>query len=160
MHQHPKTFIPNLRSKSTKASRTRSQERIFNLLKTMNRAISAQDIYMELRNRDQNLGLATVYRSLDALKLEGVVQVRTLATGESLYSSVLQDQHHLTCLNCGQSIPIDECPVHQLETELQNSHHFKIYYHTLEFFGICDRCAAAEEAVKTASTQTKPACAG
>lgn len=127
-----------------KLQRTRSQERILNLLKTLNRALSAQDIYVELRNRDQNMGLATVYRSLDALKLDGVVQVRTLATGESLYSSVLRDQHHLTCLNCGQSIPIEKCPVHQLETELQDTHQFKIYYHTLEFFGLCDRCDVAE----------------
>ncbi|MBE9129825.1 MULTISPECIES: Fur family transcriptional regulator [unclassified Coleofasciculus] len=127
-----------------KLQRTRSQERILNLLKTVNRSLSAQDIYVELRNRDQNMGLATVYRSLDALKLDGMVQVRTLATGESLYSSVLRDQHHLTCLNCRQSIPIEKCPVHQLETELQDTHQFKIYYHTLEFFGLCDRCAAAE----------------
>ena len=127
-----------------KLQRTRSQERILNLLKTLNRALSAQDIYVELRNRDQSMGLATVYRSLDALKLEGVVQVRTLSTGESLYSSVLRDQHHLTCLNCGQSVPINECPVHQLETQLQDSHQFKIYYHTLEFFGLCDRCAETE----------------
>lgn len=127
-----------------KLQRTRSQERILNLLKTLNRALSAQNIYMELRNRDQTIGLATVYRSLDALKLEGLVQVRTLATGESLYSSVLRDQHHLTCLNCRQSIPINECPVHQLETQLQDSHQFKIYYHTLEFFGLCDRCAVLE----------------
>lgn len=127
-----------------KLQRTRSQERILNLLKTLNRSLSAQELYIELRNRNQSMGLATVYRSLDALKLEGMVQVRTLATGESLYSSVLQDQHHLTCLNCGQSILLDECPVHDLETELQDSHQFKIYYHTLEFFGLCDRCAVVE----------------
>jgi Fur family ferric uptake transcriptional regulator len=46
-----------------KADHTRSQERILNLLKTLNRAISAQDIYVELRNRKQSIGLATVYRS-------------------------------------------------------------------------------------------------
>ncbi|MBD1831994.1 transcriptional repressor [Trichocoleus sp. FACHB-90] len=126
-----------------KAQRTRSQDRILNLLKTMNRAVSAQDIYVELRNRDQSMGLATVYRSLEALKLEGVVQVRTLASGESLYSSVQQDKHHLTCLQCGDSIPINECPVHNLETQLQQSHSFKIFYHTLEFFGLCDRCSIA-----------------
>ena len=120
--------------------RTRSQERIFNLLKTLNRSISAQELYIELRNREQNLGLATVYRALDALKLEGVVQMRTLATGESLYSPVQQDQHHLTCVNCGRSILIDECPVDQLETRLQHSHQFKVYYHTLEFFGLCQQC--------------------
>ena len=123
-----------------KAQRTRSQDRILKLLTTLNRAISAQDIYLELRKRNQDLGLATVYRSLEALKLEGVIQVRTLASGESLYSSIQQDQHHLTCLNCGISTPIDECPVHALEHQLQTSHGFKIYYHTLEFFGLCDQC--------------------
>ncbi|MBD0343462.1 MAG: transcriptional repressor [Coleofasciculus sp. Co-bin14] len=128
-----------------KAQRTRSQDRILNLLTSLNRAVSAQDIYIELRHRDQSMGLATVYRALEALKLEGVVQVRTLGSGESLYSSVQRDQHHLTCLNCGASIAIDECPVHQLETELQDSHQFKIYYHTLEFFGLCDRCTEADD---------------
>lgn len=86
------------------------------------------------------MGLATVYRSLDALKLEGVVQVRTLANGESLYSSMQEDKHHLTCLQCGMSIPIDRCPVHELENQLNQSYQFKIFYHTLEFFGLCTEC--------------------
>ena len=129
-----------------KAERTRSQERILNLLETINRAISAQDIYVELRNGSQSIGLATVYRALEALKLEGVVQVRTLASGESLYSSLQQDKHHLTCLQCGKSIPIDECPVHELETQLHQYHKFKIFYHTLEFFGLCNRCQQLEPA--------------
>jgi Fur family ferric uptake transcriptional regulator len=131
-----------------KVQRTRSQERILTLLKSLNRAVSAQDIYVELRNRDQSMGLATVYRSLEALKLDGAVQVRTLANGESLYSSVQRDQHHLTCLHCGDSIAINECPVHQLELELEDSHQFKIYYHTLEFFGLCDRCSMANDSEK------------
>ncbi|MBW4663953.1 MAG: transcriptional repressor [Chroococcus sp. CMT-3BRIN-NPC107] len=122
-----------------KTERTRSQERILKLLKTLNRAISAQDIYVKLRT-SQNIGLATIYRALEALKLEGIVQVRTLASGESLYSLVQQDKHHLTCLQCGQSILIDECPVHELETQLHNFHKFKIFYHTLEFFGLCHQC--------------------
>ena len=123
-----------------KVRRTRSQERILNLLKALNQSVSAQEIYIQLRNQDQSMGLATVYRSLDALKLEGVIQVRTLATGESLYSLVQEDRHHLTCLQCGNSIPISECPVHDLEKELTCSYEFKIYYHTLEFFGLCTNC--------------------
>jgi Fur family ferric uptake transcriptional regulator len=126
-----------------KTNYTRSQERILNLLKTQTEALSAQDIYFELRRRNQGVGLATVYRALDVLKMEGVVQVRTLANGESLYNSTQQDQHHLTCLQCGTSFPLDECPVHQLETELQKSHQFKVFYHTLEFFGLCEQCQAA-----------------
>jgi len=95
---------------------------------------------MELRSGGGTLGLATVYRALDALKLEGAVQVRTLPTGESLYSLPQEDRHHLTCLQCGQSIAIDECPVHDLEQQLNQAHRFRIFYHTLEFFGLCPRC--------------------
>ena len=131
-----------------KTERTRSQERILKLLKTLNRAISAQDIYIKLRT-SQNIGLATIYRALEALKLEGVVQVRTLASGESLYSLVQQDKHHLTCLQCGQSILIDECPVHELETQLHNFHKFKIFYHTLEFFGLCHQCQLIQTDIKS-----------
>lgn len=123
-----------------KSQRTRSQDRILNLLKSLEQAISAQDIYLELRQRNESMGLATVYRSLEALKLEGSVQVRTLANGESLYSTMQEDRHHLTCLQCGMSIPIDRCPVHELEDQLHQSYQFKIYYHTLEFFGLCTQC--------------------
>ncbi len=127
-----------------KPIRTRSQERILNLLKSSKQSISAQNLYVELRHSNQSMGLATVYRSLEALKLEGLVQVRTLANGEALYSLVQQDKHHLTCLQCGSSIAIDQCPVHQLETELETNQNFKIFYHTLEFFGLCEKCHAEQ----------------
>ena len=123
-----------------KTQRTRSQERIMTLLQSLKRSISAQDLYIELRNREQDMGLATVYRSLEALKLQGEVQVRTLANGESEYSLIKSDRHHLTCVNCGTSVPINECPVHDLEKQLEKSHTFKVYYHTLEFFGLCQKC--------------------
>lgn len=127
--------------KRMKPQRTPSQERIFKILTALNRAISAQELYVELRQREQNIGLATIYRSLDALKLQGVVKARTLASGEAVYSSIQKDQHHITCVDCGESIPINECPVHDLEDKLQKDHHFKVYYHTLEFFGLCQRCS-------------------
>ena len=127
-----------------KSDRTRSQERFLQLLQQCDRALSAQDIYVELRTGSQAVGLATVYRALESLKLEGSVQGRTLSTGESLYSSVQADRHHLTCLHCGESIAIDECPVEQLEQKLESLHQFKIYYHTLEFFGVCLTCAPTQ----------------
>ena len=127
-----------------KVIHTRSQERILNLLKKIKSGISAQDIYVELRKRNQSMGLATVYRSLEVLKLEGLVQVRTLGNGEALYSLTKQDKHYLTCLQCGTSITINQCPAHDLEQQLQGTHKFKIFYHTLEFFGLCEKCQAME----------------
>ena len=127
-----------------KASRTRSQERIYTLLKSLKAPISAQDLFLKLRERQQTVGLATIYRSLETLKRRGEIQVRKLTTGESMYSLVQQDEHHLTCVNCGESITFQECPVHDLEDRLETSHQFKIYYHTLEFFGLCDQCQSTE----------------
>jgi Fur family transcriptional regulator, ferric uptake regulator len=126
-----------------KVAFTRSQDRILQLLKQLQKTLSAQDIYVELRNRGQSVGLATVYRALEALKLAGAVHVRTLASGESLYGSIQADRHHLTCLHCQLSIPIDDCPVRQLEADFQTAHQFRVYYHTLEFFGVCSSCAIA-----------------
>ncbi|MDX2228657.1 MAG: Fur family transcriptional regulator [Leptolyngbyaceae cyanobacterium bins.349] len=132
-----------------KPRRTRNQERIINILKALDRAISAQDLYVELRNQGVSMGLATVYRSLEALKLEGVIQARTVANGEALYSLIQEDRHHLTCLQCGNSIPIDQCPVHDLEIQLNQSYQFKIYYHMLEFFGLCTQCQQTKAANST-----------
>lgn len=123
--------------------RTRNQERILEALQHLEQAISAQDLHGALRQDGSRIGLATVYRALEALKLEGTIQVRTLANGEALYSLSHEDRHHLTCLSCGDSLPIEQCPVHELEKHLKDSHHFRIFYHTLEFFGLCDKCQAA-----------------
>lgn len=100
--------------------------------------LSAQDLYGLLKGQ-QAIGLATVYRALETLKLQGLVQIRARANGELCYSPATQDQHYLTCLNCGQSFPLDHCPLQPLEPHL-SSVPFKIFYHTLEFFGLCDPC--------------------
>ena len=131
--------------------RTRSQTQVLDLLKQLEDAISAQDLYAQLKQRQIRMGLATVYRALESLKLEGVVQVRTLPSGESLYSPAQADTHHLTCLRCGSSIEVAECPVHALEHHLNESHQFQIFYHTLEFFGLCEKCQLTEEDSLTAT---------
>ena len=134
-----------------KSRRTRSQNQVLELLKQIKDAISAQEMYMQLKQRQVSMGLATVYRALESLKLEGAVQVRTLSSGESLYSLAKEDTHHLTCVRCGTSAVMEECPVHGLETHLTESHHFQIFYHTLEFFGLCEKCQLTEEDSLTAT---------
>ncbi len=119
---------------------TRSQERVLHFLQHRDRAISAQDIHSELRNSDQSMGLATVYRSLDILKLQGLIKALTLPNGETIYSITRADRHHLNCLNCGKSLPIDSCPIHDLGNQLAKQHKFQIYYHTLEIYGLSTQC--------------------
>jgi len=120
---------------------TRNQQAVLDALNQKPAAFSAQELHSLLREQ-QAIGLATVYRALETLQLRGLVQSRAGANGESLYSSVAQDQHYLTCLNCGQSFPLEHCPVQEFEARLHPSVPFKIYYHTLEFFGLCEPCTS------------------
>jgi Fur family transcriptional regulator, ferric uptake regulator len=125
---------------------TRYQEQILATLERLDAPISAQDLHAYLRQAQPRLGLATVYRGLEILKMKGLVQSRAAVTGEALYSRVEQDQHYLTCLQCGTSTPLTLCPIQEMANQMQQSRSFKVYYHTLEFFGLCLPCWEQQEA--------------
>jgi Fur family transcriptional regulator, ferric uptake regulator len=122
-------------------SLTPHQQAVLDVLSQQAEPLSAQDLYAILRQH-RSIGLATVYRSLETLKLQGLLQSRVGRTGESRYSPIAEDCHYLTCLQCSQSFPLDYCPVGYLATHSPPSGAFKIYYHTLEFFGLCGVCDA------------------
>ena len=117
---------------------TRNQHIVLELLQGLSHEISAQEIYAQVR---QAMGLATVYRALEALKTKGLIKGITLSNGEAVYSTMPSDRHHLNCLNCGALIPINSCPLHNLNGNLEQAYNFKIQYHTLEFFGLCQACS-------------------
>lgn len=118
---------------------TRNQQAVLDVLHQQADSLPAQELYSRLRKR-QAIGLATVYRALETLRLHGLIKSRIGTNGEALYSPVALHWHYLTCLQCGQSFPLDRCPIQALETQLHSSIPFKIYYHTLEFFGLCEPC--------------------
>jgi Fur family transcriptional regulator, ferric uptake regulator len=122
---------------------TKSQQAVLDLLKDVPNAIAAQDVFMLLR-QTRSIGLATVYRSMEALKMRGIVKCVIGAQGEALYSLINRDTHHIKCLHCHQSVKLENCPLPSVPHYLQDNQQFKIYYHTLEFFGICPACQATE----------------
>ena len=124
-----------------KAKLTQNQQQVYEALKANPQELTAQDLHHQLREANRRLGLSTVYRILKTLQVQGLIQTRTRANGESVYQLTQTDDHHLTCLNCGFSVPVHCCPAKALEQELEASQDFQIYYHTLEFFGVCSSCA-------------------
>ena len=86
------------------------------------------------------MGLATVYRNLRVLQQRGVVRCRHLPSGEALYAPMERDQHHLTCVDCGKTKPLDHCPIHAINVPQNSVGDFDLLFHTLEFFGICTDC--------------------
>ncbi|NJM99188.1 MAG: transcriptional repressor [Phormidesmis sp. RL_2_1] len=124
---------------------TRAQRQIHLLLEQADETLTAQTIHQRLKARAQPIGLATVYRSLRSLQVKGLTQARALPNGEWAYGLTSDDSHYLTCLNCGTSVPVEDCPVQSLEEKLGQSSHFQIFYHTLEFFGLCAPCTGQLE---------------
>jgi Fe2+ or Zn2+ uptake regulation protein len=115
---------------STTVRLTPGQKAVLSVLGKQQAAISAQSLFI-LMQKEQPLGLATVYRALDVLKLAGLIQHRVSISGEILYSVIEQDRHYLTCLQCGATFPVPICPIKELNEQLQGSSSFKIYYHIL-----------------------------
>jgi len=123
---------------------TPHQNQMLKALEMCDGAISAQDLHIRLCSDYKTLGLATVYRGLEVLKLHGLVQSRISIKGEFLYGTVQKHQHYVTCLRCHESITIDDCPVCKLEAELEQKFSFKVFFHTLDFFGLCVFCQATD----------------
>ena len=123
---------------------TPAQATVLEVLRQQPEPTSAQTLYTLIKQK-QRIGLATIYRALDALKRMGRVQHRVTLAGKTLYNVVEQDHHYITCLHCGQSFPLNMCPFQGLEFALQHSRSFTVYYHTLEFFGLCGPCSDQDE---------------
>ncbi|MEL6776965.1 MAG: transcriptional repressor [Cyanobacteria bacterium J06597_16] len=123
---------------------TRAQKQVHSLLEQTDETLTAQTIHQRLQAQGQSVGLATVYRAVRSLQVKGVVQARALPSGEWAYGLASNHSHYLTCLNCGTSVLIEHCPVQSLAEKLSQqssqSSQFQIFYHTLEFFGLCAPC--------------------
>ena len=117
------------------------QKQILKELGDCDDEMSGQQLHRALQDRSFSMGLTTVYRNLRGLQQKGMVRCRNLPTGEVLYAPVERDQHHLTCVNCGQTMVLRYCPLKNIELPKAQTKNFDLLFHTLEFFGLCKNCS-------------------
>ena len=113
------------------------------LLDTLRRAateLSSQELHRRLSEGNGSIGLATVYRQLRWLQQRGLVRSRLLPSGESVYAPLEHDAHHLTCVRCGSSVTLPECPMHDHPLPAGVAGGFRPLFHTLEYYGHCAAC--------------------
>ncbi|MEO7123793.1 MAG: transcriptional repressor [Lacisediminihabitans sp.] len=103
--------------------------------------ISAQNLHSELRLAGSAIGLATVYRALTDLALEGEAD-SLQAEGESLYRACTpgQHHHHLICRTCGLAVEIEADAVEQWAQTIAAKHGFTQATHVVDVFGLCANC--------------------
>ncbi len=105
---------------------------------------SAQEIHALLRSRGDDVGLTTVYRTLQALADSGEIDVLRTPEGESVYRQCSTGHHHhLVCRSCGLTVEIEGPAVESWADKTAAQHGFAEVEHTLEIFGTCGACAVA-----------------
>ena len=103
---------------------------------------SAQDLHALLRQRGQNVGLTTVYRTLQALADAGEVDVLRADDGEAVYRRCSSGHHHhLVCRHCGRTVEVEGPAVERWADRVASEHGFVAVSHTIEVFGTCAACA-------------------
>ena len=112
--------------------------------------MSAEDVYSILREKDSEIGLATVYRALDLLSELGILVRMDFGDGCARYELNTADpkvhhHHHLICLKCKKVIEFEEDLLDELEANIANKSGFQILNHEVKFFGYCSDCRAKED---------------
>jgi Fur family transcriptional regulator, ferric uptake regulator len=120
--------------------RTRQQEAVAVFLRGRDTFASAQEIWTGLREDGSTIGLATVYRAVQALVDDGEIDALRTDDGESVYRHCgAGHHHHLVCRQCGRTVEVEGPAVERWAVTVAAEHGFTNIEHTLEIFGTCDR---------------------
>ncbi len=120
---------------------TRQRRAVVSALQGFEDFRSAQDIHDLLRRNGDNVGLSTVYRTLQALADGGEVDVLRSGDGEAVYRRCsTSHHHHLVCRSCGRTVEIEGPAVERWADRVAGEHGFTDVSHTLEVFGTCPGC--------------------
>lgn len=118
-------------------STTRSK--ILKFLKDTARPVSLSDLKKVIKDAHES----TIFRNLISLEKSGEIKIIRISTKKTMYElSSLPHHHHITCLKCDKTKDVHSCFSEKKIKELtKESGFFNITEHSLEFFGICQKCA-------------------
>lgn len=105
--------------------------------------LSAEEIYDLVKEKCPEIGLATVYRTMQMFDEVGLVYKHNFDDGRSRYElnhNEDHQHHHLVCINCNRVIEVEEDLLEQLENEVEKKYNFSITNHNVKFFGYCENC--------------------
>jgi Fur family ferric uptake transcriptional regulator len=150
------TFRQYLRDHGIKC--TSARRKILDVVLDMYEHFEAEQVLYALRQRDLNVGKATVYRTLPLLVDCGILrQVRfdvKLAHYELAFGE--QPHDHMVCRRCGRIVEFSSDELVELRNRIARQHHFHVVNHRLQLSGLCWDCsitcpAAAESSPESAT---------
>jgi Fur family ferric uptake transcriptional regulator len=123
---------------------TRQRTAVIEALVSVDDFRSARELHDLLESREAQVGLATVYRTLQLLADAGAVDVLRREDGEATYRRCSRHHHHhLVCRSCSATVEVEGPAVERWTERVSSEHGFVDVSHTLEVFGTCASCRSA-----------------
>jgi Fur family transcriptional regulator, ferric uptake regulator len=120
---------------------TRSRKAVIGVLEHIDAPISAEDIYLRVKESGSSINLSTVYRILELMEDMKLASKTVMSDGKARYELTGDGhRHHLICTNCHKVVPIDVCPIEELQKNVIQKTNFNITGHRLELYGVCPEC--------------------
>lgn len=117
---------------------TKTRVEILNLLHD-EFPLNADQIFEKLKN--DKIKISSIYRNLATFTDANIVLKSVGQDGVAYYQLNNENhRHQIICTNCGKTIDLDHCPVHEIEKNIEKQTGFKITGHTFEFSGLCEDC--------------------
>ncbi len=116
------------------------KEVIIRVLKNTRSHPTAEWIYERVKKEIPSVGIATIYRNLNALTDEGQINSIASTDGTNHFDGNVDEHYHLRCIGCGRITDIDEPVDRGLEVRVSVKTGFRIYGHSLQLIGLCPAC--------------------
>lgn len=115
---------------------THPRLRILELLEgTVERHLSAEDIYRALIESSEDIGLATVYRVLTQFEAAGLVMKHNFEGGQAVYELDRGAHHdHMVCIDTGKVVEFYSPEIERLQKEIADQHGYIIEDHSLVLY--------------------------
>ena len=99
------------------------------------RHLSAEDIYKELLQTGEDIGLATVYRVLTQFETAGLVSRHNFEGGHSVFEMNEGDHHdHMVCVETGDVVEFKNDEIEKLQVDIAKQHGFDLIDHSLVLY--------------------------
>lgn len=112
--------------------------------------LTVEEIYDFVKVEYPEIGLATVYRTIQLLSDLGLIDKLNLDDGYVRYeigksdSEEAHHHHHLICLNCGNIYAFQDDLLELLEERIKETMGFEVADHEVKLYGHCKICRSNE----------------
>ncbi|OGN72178.1 MAG: hypothetical protein A2X25_00495 [Chloroflexi bacterium GWB2_49_20] len=104
---------------------------------------SPADIHARASLNIPGLTETTVYRTLDFLVQNGMINPAQSASGHLVYEIARHNHHHIICRSCGGSVEIEHTLLQELYQQLETHSGYLMTASHVTFFGLCQVCQSS-----------------